>query len=72
MTGKLVAAALTLPPALSYEWETDGTLLPLQPLSTSTAAPAVAAPAVPAPVGNPIGGKTFSICSRDWPVRATT
>ncbi len=61
VTGKLVAAALTLPPALSYEWGNNGTLLPLQPLSTSTAAPAVAAPAVPAPVGNPIGGKTFSI-----------
>ena len=55
-TGKLVSAALILPPALSYKWANNGTLLPRQRLNTSTAPAAVSLAAV----GNPIGGKTFT------------
>jgi WD40 repeat protein len=56
-SGRLVSASLTLPPSLSYAWGENGTLLPLHPLtihSTPTAVPL-------APIGNPIGGKTFTI-----------
>ena len=57
-TGKLLAGALSLPPALSYSWGPNGALLPLQPLNSTTPPPAAAPPAA---VGDPIGGTSFTI-----------
>ncbi|HLJ82418.1 MAG TPA: hypothetical protein VKT52_13085 [Ktedonobacterales bacterium] len=50
-------AVLTLPPALSYQWNADGTLSPATPLPDN---PASTAPA-PVPVGNPDSGDSFTI-----------
>jgi hypothetical protein len=47
----------TLPPALGYQWDTNGTLSPATPLPHD---PAAAAPA-PVPVGNPDGDANFTI-----------
>ena len=48
----------TLPQALAYRWNSDGTLVPSMPLPTSASAPAPAAPH--GAVGNPDGGKEFT------------
>ena len=56
-SGALASSNLTLPAALGYQWGAQGSLLPLGTLTT-TGAPTQ--PAL-APVGNPIGGKTFTI-----------
>ena len=49
--------ALTLPLALSYTWGDKGRLVPVEPLNSKSAPPATP----PGPVGNPVGGKTFTI-----------
>jgi hypothetical protein len=48
---------VTLPPALTYQWGANGALLPLTPLTAQ--APPTISPA--GPIGNPVGGNSFSI-----------
>src|SRR5258708_32331053 len=50
-------ALMPLPPALAYRWGGSGTLVPETRLSSTTAP--VAPP--PVPIGNPIGGASFTI-----------
>ncbi len=50
-------ALMPLPPALAYRWGGSGTLVPETRLASTTAP--VAPP--PVPVGNPIGGTSFTI-----------
>lgn len=57
ITGKLIQSALQLPPAVGYHWGAGGALLPDDAVS-ATQAPA---PVAPAPVGNPVGGASFSV-----------
>lgn len=57
ITGKMFRSALQLPPAVGYHWGAGGALLPDDAVN-ATQAPA---PVAPAPVGNPVGGASFSV-----------
>ncbi|HEY7833816.1 MAG TPA: hypothetical protein VIG30_09625 [Ktedonobacterales bacterium] len=56
-SGTLISSALTLTPALGYQWGAGGKLLAQSPISTTAA---LAAPP-PGPVGNASGDSSFSI-----------
>ncbi len=57
--GKPISTALSLTPSLSYRWEANGTLLAEEPLSASVPGSASTAPV--SPIGNSIGGASFTL-----------
>ncbi len=58
-----LAAYATTAPALRFQWQANGHLVPLEPLTAtaSNGASGATAPATSSPIGTPDGGKDFSI-----------